>query len=775
MAEIRFDLVGDSSALTTSLDDARASMVSTREATRQLAEEQKKTDKATAEAAKATAKLTAEQEKAAKATDDWRASFKGLSAKELEDVNKAVPSTTDKIKGLTVSLAPAAGAITLAATAALGLAAHASAAGDAVALLSARSGVSQETVVALQSALRAGGADAGILNEALGGLVGKLKEAQVDGSAGAAAFADLGVSLKDTNGVMRSTDDILADVLDSIAAAPSDTDKATRAVALLGESGGKMAAALSGGNAQLDEWREKTAGLSTALREGATDGAAYNTAMEELNISIETLKIQIGNGLLPQVAALASTLGQVIGPIHSVLSTLSYYANVPSRVAEGFLSLGKAMRDAIEPGLTNGEVYGQNAKTAETYEETMAKLGIAIDVAADSEKKMVVETEKVIPAVTRTATAVTAAKVAVVEYGAAFNAMVLQAANATKAQNTFADSSAETARKQIDRDLALRDETAARIAAEQAQYEKQQADMQTAHEKRMADTATAEEALNAYIMDSISATTSGLVGLMDASNAVTASISATVEGAVGLIEGLITGAELSVDNLAAMVSGVIGLVGSAAAMMATTEREEAERAAATVAELQAQLAAAGEETTAAERKQIAARLLAAQEAAAIQDAESKEARQKAHRAQQAAGLAQGAISAATAALALIPSFAFLGPGAPIAAAAVAGGAFAVQAATILSTPAPEFRTGGVVGEDAPRAPGGLSDQRMAVVEPGEVILRPDQARALGGSGGGMTDVLLTQAVGYLRGIERAVASAGRPRYDAASALAGGYR
>ena len=64
----------------------------------------------------------------------------------------------------------------------------------------------------------------------------------------------------------------------------------------------------------------------------------------------------------------------------------------------------------------------------------------------------------------------------------------------------------------------------------------------------------------------------------------------------------------------------------------------------------------------------------------------------AFKAQQAAQVALALIDGARAALSLIPAFAFLGPGAPVAAAAVAGVATAAQIATILAQK-PKFHTG----------------------------------------------------------------------------------
>ena len=76
--------------------------------------------------------------------------------------------------------------------------------------------------------------------------------------------------------------------------------------------------------------------------------------------------------------------------------------------------------------------------------------------------------------------------------------------------------------------------------------------------------------------------------------------------------------------------------------------------------------------------------------------------------------------------------------APVTAGLVAG-AGAAQIAAIASTPAPSFRTGGVVPQSAPSMPGGYQDQRLISAEPGERIYNKQESAAIdrmlaGGSG-----------------------------------------
>jgi hypothetical protein len=103
------------------------------------------------------------------------------------------------------------------------------------------------------------------------------------------------------------------------------------------------------------------------------------------------------------------------------------------------------------------------------------------------------------------------------------------------------------------------------------------------------------------------------------------------------------------------------------------------------------------------------------------------------------------IDAARAAMALLPAYAYLGPGAPFAAAATAGLALAAQVATIQSQKPPSFERGGVV---LGGSSGSTPDHVRAEVQPGEGIVTKRGMARLGRDG--------------LEGLNRGDGGGGRP-------------
>jgi len=146
-------------------------------------------------------------------------------------------------------------------------------------------------------------------------------------------------------------------------------------------------------------------------------------------------------------------------------------------------------------------------------------------------------------------------------------------------------------------------------------------------------------------------------------------------------------------------------------------------AAGDISQRQADLELATLETTTAAKMAATNRLAKDEKAAAL----------KSFRTQKSAQKAQATIDAARAGLALIPAYSFLGPGAPVAAAATAAVALAAQIATINAQKPPEFAGGGLVADRA-----FAGDHVPILASPSEGIVSP---RGMAGLGRGGLDAI----------------------------------
>jgi len=101
-------------------------------------------------------------------------------------------------------------------------------------------GVSAVALAELRQAAAFAGVDAGKLDKALSGLATRLDDAAKGGEQSAAIFTALGVSIKNNDGTLRSTDAVLADVANGFAKFRDGTEKTALANQLFGEKLGRV-------------------------------------------------------------------------------------------------------------------------------------------------------------------------------------------------------------------------------------------------------------------------------------------------------------------------------------------------------------------------------------------------------------------------------------------------------------------------------------------------------------------------------------------------------
>ena len=114
--------------------------------------------------------------------------------------------------------------------------------------LSVRSGVSAKTIQGLRQALLSSGQSAEGLTEILGAISGQFAQLGAEGSAVEKKFLSFGVAVRDTNGDLRSNNDILLDSIKLLQGISDSSERSRASVALFGEAGAKLNQALAAGD-----------------------------------------------------------------------------------------------------------------------------------------------------------------------------------------------------------------------------------------------------------------------------------------------------------------------------------------------------------------------------------------------------------------------------------------------------------------------------------------------------------------------------------------------
>lgn len=171
---------------------------------------------------------------------------------------------------------------------------------DAIGKVSTRTGISVNTLQALQIATVESGGTVEGANKAFQKFTQSIGDAQRGLSTQADIFRDLGVRIEDTSGQYRGTEVILRDVIESVSNLGSESEKATVLANLFGRAGKEMFGIFEGGEAGLDTILQRVKDLGISLDEdGVRSAETLNDSMFILTKQFNNVKDNIVLSLVP--------------------------------------------------------------------------------------------------------------------------------------------------------------------------------------------------------------------------------------------------------------------------------------------------------------------------------------------------------------------------------------------------------------------------------------------------------------------------------------------
>lgn len=170
---------------------------------------------------------------------------------------------------------------------------------DAMNDIKERTGLATKEIAGLQVALKMSGMQA----ESLEGAMSKLAKNM---AAGDAAFAAMGLSVKNTDGSLKSSRQMLAEVADQFAGYEDGAAKAALAQELFGKSGAEMIPLLNGGSKALEEFDAMAQKLGLTMDDQTTANAAkFNDTLDLIGMGVQGVGRQVASQLLPTISGLA--------------------------------------------------------------------------------------------------------------------------------------------------------------------------------------------------------------------------------------------------------------------------------------------------------------------------------------------------------------------------------------------------------------------------------------------------------------------------------------
>jgi|GEM_PF-5304670 len=249
---------------------------------------------------------------------------------------------------------------------------------DAMGKLAQATGLSVESISAYSYAAQISGSNTQALSVGVRALSKNILEAQRAGSEASLVFRSIGVSTKDAEGKLRSTEQILADIADRFASyeeGPAKVDLATR---LFGRSGNELIPLLNQGSAGMARLSEEARKAGIVLSSDMVAAAArVNDGLERLSARAEGVKNRIVAGLLPALEDVMDIMEEsavssegMNSTVSAVDTTFRVFASTLVQVKNYMLDIPWDIAMAAAKAMS-GDVSGAARKLSEVYDDAM--------------------------------------------------------------------------------------------------------------------------------------------------------------------------------------------------------------------------------------------------------------------------------------------------------------------------------------------------------------------------------------------------------------------
>ncbi len=274
---------------------------------------------------------------------------------DLKKFNKGLKSAGSSIGKFSKSVlkvgAAITGAMLGAGIAVFGFATKAAGAADRVDKLSQKIGISRQAFQEWDFIL----SQAGTSVEGLQMGVKTLSKAAFEASQGVATYKDsfdeLGITVTDVNGDLKSQEDLLNETIAALIAMDDETKRTALASELLGRSATELAPLLNGGTEALENMRTQANELGLILKDETIDaGVVFTDTMDQLKRTLSAVLTESLGPLLPTINDLAQELIKILPPLLGFIQPLiQKLLPVVDRLITALLPVFLKLLDAFMP------------------------------------------------------------------------------------------------------------------------------------------------------------------------------------------------------------------------------------------------------------------------------------------------------------------------------------------------------------------------------------------------------------------------------------------
>ena len=196
-----------------------------------------------------------------------------------------------------------------AATALVKVATDTAATCDEIDKMSQKIGISREAYQELDYILSQNGMDVNSLQGGMKTLVNTMQSAQEGTESAQGAFDALGVSILDTEGHLRSQEDVFFDAIDALQGMENEAERNALANDLFGRSASELLPLLNSGAGSMEELRQKAHDLGLVISDDTIDaGVQLTDTIDTLKRTLSAAGVEFGSVIMPIVTDAAQFL-----------------------------------------------------------------------------------------------------------------------------------------------------------------------------------------------------------------------------------------------------------------------------------------------------------------------------------------------------------------------------------------------------------------------------------------------------------------------------------
>ena len=181
--------------------------------------------------------------------------------------------------------------------------------GDGIDKVSSKLGINAQALQELRFAAEQTGVSTNTMDMALQRFTRRAAEAAKGTGEAKAALEEMNVRLKDSNGQLRPTEDLLGDVAEAMGRTKNDGDRLRLAFKLFDSEGAALVNTLKGGRGALEALRQTARDTGGVLdAELIAASAELTDTQNELKLTIQGVRNVIAKNLIPSMVAGARTL-----------------------------------------------------------------------------------------------------------------------------------------------------------------------------------------------------------------------------------------------------------------------------------------------------------------------------------------------------------------------------------------------------------------------------------------------------------------------------------